>query len=321
MSYFGKLPSRGDFVKGRHNPQILKILDNWVAQSIELLAEDPRWKLIYDAHPALHFACVGSRSRLALAGHLRPSADGSGRRYPFLTAVQLDVERSLDFMINAPLLLGPWWRQTEGAVNKLVNASEPEAELQRLDNAALGVETDFSATQAHTAYSNFTQRHSLLRIEQMLNFDGHGVSVRRLILALGLLLQPVMASGVTHLEKGLTLPLPRDPAYQDLIAALWLDIVAQFFAKSDFELVLFVCPVQQRPRLVIGFNGLSPRSLHGVMHPQVYAEQNIEIDNPEWVEESVHSNYALYKLVSYLDQPQLPLSVVLSAFREVFIGA
>jgi type VI secretion system protein ImpM len=263
---------------------------------------------------------VGSRSRLAIAGHLRPSADSSGRRYPFLAAVQLDVERALDFMMGAPLLVGPWWRQTESAVNELTAAKEPEAELQRLEASVPGIETTFKDTHARITYSDFAEHFSLLRIEQMLSFDGRGVSMRRLILALGLLLQPVMTSGVTHLEKGLTLPLPRERAYQDLVAAFWLNIVAQFFVKNDFELVLLVCPVQQRPRLVIGFNGLSPRSLQGVMHPQVYAEQNIDIDNPEWVEDCVHNNYAMYKLVSYLDQPQLPLSVVLGAFREVFIG-
>ena len=40
-SYFGKLPSRGDFLKGQYNPQLLKVLDEWLAQGLELLAEDP----------------------------------------------------------------------------------------------------------------------------------------------------------------------------------------------------------------------------------------------------------------------------------------
>ena len=47
------------------------------------------------------------------------------------------------------------------------------------------------------------------------------------MLALGLLLQPVMASGSSHLEKGLTLPLPDDPFYRNLVATFWLDLVTR----------------------------------------------------------------------------------------------
>lgn len=320
MSYFGKLPTRGDFVKGLHNPQLLRVLDNWVSQCMELLSEDPRWKLIYDSAAPLHFVCLGSRSRLAIAGHLQPSRDESSRRYPFLVAVPLDVDKAVDFMGGAPALLQPWWEMAARRTSELAASPDPDAELKRLEAMPLAIETAFKGSTRQAAYLDFVRSNSLLRIEQMLHFDGHKVSLRRLILALGLLLQPVMASAVSHLEKGLALPLPRDPASQPLVATLWLDLVTQFFARADFELVVCILPVEGRPRLVIGFNGLSPRTLQGVIHPQVYAEQNIEIDNPEWVEESIHSNYAMYKLVSYLDQPQLPLEIVLAAFREVFIG-
>jgi len=320
LSYFGKLPSRGDFVKGHYNPQLLKALDQWVSQAMELLAEDPRWKAIYDNLPAMHFACVGSRTRLSVVGHLRPGTDSSSRRFPFLAAVPLEAEGALDFMVGAPMLLGPWWRRTAEAIATLATATELDDDLKRLESDSPRIDTAFGASSLRASYADFTRRHSLLRLEQMLAFDGHAVSVRRLILALGLLLQPVMGSGVNHLAKGLALPLPRDPVSQDRVATFWLELMAGFFARSDFELVLIVTPIDGRMRLVIGFDGLSPQGLHGVMHPQAYAERNIEIDNPEWVEDSVHSNHAMHKLVSYLDQPQLPLAIVLRAFRDVFIG-
>ncbi|MEJ8857264.1 type VI secretion system-associated protein TagF [Variovorax robiniae] len=320
LSYFGKLPMRGDFVKGIYNPQLLRVLDNWLSQGMELLSEDPRWKLIYDDAAPLHFVCLGSRSRLAIAGHVRPSHDESSRRYPFLVAVPLDVDKAIDFMSGAPALLQPWWDLVSLRVTDLATSSDMEADLRSLEAVPFHIDTAFKGSAAHSAYHDFIRDYSLLRIEQTLNFDGHKVSLRRMTLALGLLLQPVMASTVSHLEKGLTLPLPRDPLLQPMVATFWLDIVARFFAKADFELVLCVSAVSGLPRLIIGFNGLSPRTLQSVLHLQVHAEQNIEIDNPDWVEESIHSNYAMYKLVSYLEQPQLPLEIVLSAFREVFIG-
>lgn len=48
LSYFGKLPSRGDFVKSANNVQLLDTLDRWLAQGMELLAEAPDWKTTYD---------------------------------------------------------------------------------------------------------------------------------------------------------------------------------------------------------------------------------------------------------------------------------
>ena len=30
LDYFGKIPSRGDFVKSTQNPQLLQTLDRWV---------------------------------------------------------------------------------------------------------------------------------------------------------------------------------------------------------------------------------------------------------------------------------------------------
>ena len=33
IAYFGKIPSRGDFVKSAHNPQLLATLDRWIAES------------------------------------------------------------------------------------------------------------------------------------------------------------------------------------------------------------------------------------------------------------------------------------------------
>ncbi len=318
LSYFGKLPARGDFVKGVYNPQLLEVLDKWLSSAMELLSEDPRWKLIYDELPALRFICLGSRNSLAIAGHVCASRDASLRRYPFVTAVPLDVKAPLEFMGGAPLLLDECWHRMERGVDELISCAESDLDLKRFENTELAVETAFGEAAQYAAYDRFLKENSLLRIEQMLNAGGPQVSVRRLILAIGLLLQPVMTSAASYLEKGLSLPLPRNPVFQPLVAAYWLDLIAPFFANADFELVIFVCSINDRPRLVVGFNGLSPRSLQAVIHPQVYAQQNIEIDNAEWVEDNLHGSHEIYRLVSYLDQPQLPLRIILDAFREVF---
>lgn len=325
LSYFGKIPSRGDFIKGSYNPQVSKILDGWLSQTMELLAEDALWKSIYDRAQPLQYVCMGSRSKLAIAGFLAPSRDSAQRRYPLVLATPLEVDQALDFMAGVPLLLQPFWQKCQQVCSRLTYPEvDTEAQLRELDGLQIPVRAVFRETAEHGAYEAFIHGHNLLHLDQMLNPPGQAaeqnVSVRRLILALGLLLQPVMASAVSRLDKGLSLPLPMDPGSEALVASLWLDFVSRFVQRADFELAVFIGEVQDRRRLVIGFNGLSAKSLQSVFHPQVYVEHNIDIDNAEWVEDSIHSNYALYKLVSYLEQPQLPLEVVLGAFREVFIG-
>src|SRR5690606_25400719 len=64
LSYFGKLPSRGDFVRTPENHQLMVMLDRWAGGGLELLATDPGWKQLYDEAPPLHFAFLGSRSKL-----------------------------------------------------------------------------------------------------------------------------------------------------------------------------------------------------------------------------------------------------------------
>lgn len=321
LSYFGKIPARGDFIKGSYNPHVFKILDNWLSQTMELMAEDAHWKSIYDRTPPVRFVCLGSRSKLAIAGGLVASRDAAQRRYPLVMAAPLEVGQALDFMAGAPLLLQSYWHASlEAGARLAAGEGDADAELRQLDGMQFPIQPAFAGTAEHAAYAAFTRDYSLLRLEQMLNHPGQAVSVRRVILALGLLLQPVMASAVSHLDKGLTLPLPADGRHEGLVAALWLDFISRFLRRADFELAVFLGEIQGRRRLVVGFNGLSARSLQSVVHPQVYAEHNIDVDNAEWVEDSVHSNYALYKLVSYLEQPQLPLEIVLGAFREVFIG-
>ena len=36
VGYFGKIPSRGDFVKGSGNPALVKLLDDWLARAMDL---------------------------------------------------------------------------------------------------------------------------------------------------------------------------------------------------------------------------------------------------------------------------------------------
>lgn len=114
----------------------------------------------------------------------------------------MDVDEALDFMRGAPMLIGPYWDRMAVQVQSLAAGTDLDNELKKFEAIDPAIETGFKKSASRATYAAFTRDTSLLRIEQMLNFDGHKVSLRRAILALGLLLQPVMASAVSHLERG-----------------------------------------------------------------------------------------------------------------------
>jgi type VI secretion system protein ImpM len=320
IAYFGKIPSRGDFIKSANNTQLLDTLDRWLAQAMEMLAEDSRWKLTYDAWQPVQFAFLGSRSRLAIAGNLMASSDVSSRRFPFLAAGALEVDQPLNFIARSPLALSRLWSRASNQMRTLLDATDTAEALRSFGETQLSVDAGAGVQSYEASFADFTELQTLSALEGMLRQNGQPIQLRRTMLALGLLLQPVMASGSSRIEKGLTLPLPADPLYRSLVASFWLDLVSRFLGRADFELALFIGEIAGKHRIVIGFNGASSKTLHSVMSPDAYLEQNINIDDPEWVEAHVNAQQGVAKLSSYLDQPQLSLRVALDTFREVFIG-
>ena len=318
IGYFGKIPSRGDFVKGSDNPALVKLLDDWLARAMDLMMADTQWKSRYDAVAPLHFVIAGPRRRHAIAGHIVASSDASGRRFPFLMTGMLDVAKPDAFVASAPQMLGVLWSRLEALSKGLVAAPDADALLQ----AAAGqiVELDLRSNAHAAAFADFIELQSLDTLQALLAQAGYAGSVRRVLLALGLLLQPVLASSTSRLEKSLVLPLPADPLYRGLVGAYWMHAIAPFLARADFELALFVTRLGAQPRLVLGFGGASAHTLQAVMDPQAASERHIAFDDLDWVEDQVGTDYAVAKLSRHLERPGVSLKSALDALCAAFIG-
>jgi type VI secretion system protein ImpM len=319
VGYFGKIPSRGDFVKGSDNPALIKVLDDWLAQAMDLMSADARWKLNYDALAPLHFAFIGPRRRHAIAGHIVASSDQSSRRFPFLMMSTMEVPEPGAFVQDAPLVLNRLWNRLESLSLSVVGAADASAPLQAA--ASHVVDLDLRTTAYDAAFADFLDLQSIGALDALLAQSGFKGSVRQVLLALGVLLQPVMASSSSRLEKSLLLPLPSDPMYRNLVAAFWMHLITPFLARADFELALFIARIDQRPVLVLGFSGASAQTLRAIMDPQAGLERHIAFDDLEWVEEQVNDDYAIQKLSTYLSQSTLSLKSALDSLRAAFIGS
>ena len=318
IGYFGKIPSRADFVKGGSDPKVLQVLDEWLARSMDMLSTDARWKLTYDAVQPLNFALFGPRRRAAIAGHISASSDQSSRRFPFLMAGSIDVDEPSAFAANSPLVLTRLWNRLENLSGGVLGAEDAAGPLQALNGNT--VELDLRATAYDAAFADFLELQTVGGLDAMLAQAGFACSVRQILLALGMLLQPVMASSSSRLEKSLVLPLPTDPIYRYLVAAFWMHVVTPFLARADFELSLFVTRLEDKPVLVLGFSGASPQTLLGIMDPRVGEDHHISFDHLDWVEEQVNEDYAIQKVSAYLDQSGLSLKSARDSLRTSFIG-
>lgn len=319
ISYFGKLSSRGDFLKAPgSNHQLISMLDHWAGQSLELLSQDVAWKQLYDMGHPLNFAVLGSRSRGAIAGHLLPSSDASGRRFPFMTAVSMDVPQPLAFLSRSPLAFSRVWARLERETLVARDAPDPTTPLSELVDNRANVNVLYEAL--NPAFQDFLEMQTLESLESLLGVHDGSVSVRRIMLALGILLQPVMSSGAARIGKGLFLPLPRDPLYRNLVSTFWLDLISGFLARADFELLLLLRQ-GPHPALFVGFSGVQGRGLQAMFDPRVVEQDFIPLSDPDWVEDHAHDDPALKKLSTYTGQGNLSLRTARNTFRETFLGA
>jgi type VI secretion system protein ImpM len=312
IGYFGKLPARADFIKAADNLALASLLDDWLAEVMNLLSADPRWKLNYDAMPPLDFAFVGTCSRRAIAGHLAASSDLSQRRYPFLSMSAVEVDEPSSFMPRSPLILAPLWEAQCQLTTDVMAADAPDVPLQTLAAERVDINTADESHAHH--FTDFLDRHTIAALEAMLA----SLSVRRTILAIGLLLQPVRRSGAERLDKSLVLPLPAASRQRYLVATFWLDLITPFLQKADFELGLFLAELRGQPSLVIGFGGAAPETLAAIIDPESAAEHQISFDYAGWVDELIAGDARVQKLSAYLEQGQLSLRSVQALFHETF---
>lgn len=312
IDYFGKIPARADFIKASHNLALVSLLDDWLAEVMNLLTADPRWKQHYDATRPLHFAFVGTRSRRAIAGHIVASGDASQRRYPFLAMSAIDVDAPEAFLPRCPIVLAPLWRGLGFLAAAVLDASEPEPCLRAL--AATTFTLDAGAHEHDQAFTHFLDSHNVSGLEALLG----RAKVRQTILALGLLLQPVHRSGATRLDKSLVLPLPQSPDQRFPVAAFWLDLIAPFLRQADFELGLFVADVAQQAVLVVGFGGAAPETLQAIIDPQYASEHLISFEDTAWVDELIAGDADVQTLSAYLEQGQLSLRSAHALFHDTF---
>lgn len=317
VTCFGKVPSQGDFVRGDGAYVLIESLDRWSSSALELLAEDNRWKAYYDAALPIEFGLIGAEERVSLLGVWQPSCDLSHRRYPFIAVAALERDDSVAFRC-APALASGIYAQIGGLASLAVSGQDIGEIFEKarlIDAARL-----FERSRLEDHLGQFVRRTTLAALAEILARSTN--DVRQIILAIGLLFQPIVGQTTINISKQLVLPLPgRDSPSYHLVAALWLYLVTAFFAQSSVELQYLIGVTRGKSSMLLGFNGQAAESLAAFVS-QESAGGWVDLVDASWVEThpALSSQFGVSKLASYLEQNDLSLEVIINCYREVFLG-
>lgn len=316
--YFGKIVSRGDFVKSASGAHVIALIDKWAAQGMEMLLANAAWKTYYDNAGAIDFLFIALRRKHAICGCLIPSGDASSRRFPFITATLFETEDAAAFLPFSALALERHFGHQRALAHHAAKTHDAADTLVKLNDVPFDTESAQGGVQ--NAYGAFLLNTSITDLSDSLRLEEGQPALRRMILAVGYLLQPILTNFATPPQKGLALPLPYDPAQLALVKTLWLDLISVFLCRSDFELSVFSCTHYGKPKLIVTFNGTTPSAFLALFEEHVAQEHLIDVCQSAWVEDYVHQDPAAFKLSSYMEHGNLTLRQMVETFRQSFFG-
>jgi len=148
--FYGKLPSRGDFISRRLPRRFLESWDLWLQQALshsrQQLGEE--WLDSYLTSPLWRLALgPGICGESALMGVLMPSVDRVGRYFPLLIGIPLHSGGNL---LTLATQAADWFQQAE----QIALAALDEKDLNAFDEqvAALGAPAIDNVDAAHAYY-------------------------------------------------------------------------------------------------------------------------------------------------------------------------
>jgi type VI secretion system protein ImpM len=314
--YFGKVVSRGDFIKSAAGTRVIALIDNWIAQGMEQLASSPGWKTRYDSGSTVDFLFLGTRRRHAICGALKPSQDTSFRRFPFIAATLFEIDDPFAFLPLSPLVLGQHVDRLRAFVDQSVGTSEPGLSLESFD--ALRFDQRFSSDALNELYRQFLGNTSLAKLADVLSSNMSTATVRHMILATGYLLHPILTNYAIPPQNAIALPIPEDLRSLAMVKSFWLRLVNVFLSRAEFELALFSCTNSGKRRLIISFNGVTPNLFRALFDDELAQNYFVDVSESAWVDGHARRDSAGAKLSSYLNLEDLSLIHLEETFRQSF---
>lgn len=314
--YFGKIPSRSDFVKSTSGTKVIGLMDQWIAHGMELLMAMPDWKTSFDSAGPFDFLFLGMKRKHAIHGTMVPSRDTSARRFPLIAATSFELVNPLQFLRLGSLALDGMCRSRRNAMRHAIEAQDMPYSLELLNSRM--TDSDFQIQDAEARCTSYLAAQSLASLGAMLTSDVNAVPLRHMVLTLGNMLLPLRAASAAAPQKAIALPLPQWEADRIDAMAFWLQLVSVCIMGSSVELSLFSGMHLGCPRVIIAFNGVTPLIFQSLFDEQAANDSLIDLAQTRWNEEHDAAYPSCAALSSHLKHQELSALQLVASFRNTF---
>jgi type VI secretion system protein ImpM len=269
FAVFGKLPGRADFLRVNASLPVCEELDESLHAALAELAWAPGWQEHYDRLPVHDLFWASERSGTAFLGSAIPSQDSSGRRYPFLAGLVLDLQ---DARKRGPLLplAGELLLNQVRHFLQVAVTCEPEVRhlVEYLRVQASGRGHDFLDEEiTFDLYRKFLGKEPWWELGRSLSAEAPEAALQVALLHL-LFHTYATPKGLGLGQRSASLPLLAEPGRTGLHLVGWLDVLQHLSAASPsrtWNRQWLVRQHAQRPKLLAHPGAASSRELAGML--------------------------------------------------------
>lgn len=314
--YFGKFPSRGDFIKCAGNSKLLQQIDDWLSKSFMDVNDNDIRAEKYRQIQQLHFTLTSTQPDLgSLSGSILPSQDTSGRLFPFLYAGLVRLSNPKAFIQHLPVESEKSWLASYETAQRVIESQQDSAALSLLKSSELSYGYD-----SNIDYYEFLRVTSIMRAEQLYEHVEEDYSLANSLIALGLLFQPVVSQGFANLRKFLRFQLPVERAEAMQMATFWVDMLSSFLRNHPVNLLCVLTKQADSWYMLIGFHGLESKLLSSVIAQIWHDETWINMNDSAWITDYINSDAGLERFYDVLSDQTQSLFEVRNLFKEIFAG-
>lgn len=322
LVYFGKLPSRGDFVRARSNLFETNAIDQWVSQAIALsdsILPDPSANDNDNKEsPFLYFSHVDTVSGQIITGVLLPSQDSSGRRYPVIGFGVMHLDKPKNWMKYLPIKSLALWDDIQQALLVAKQATDSAQMIEKLNSCQLTIDN-----HASTQYYEFINTVSLQQVAVLMDVTKSQLAQQ--IIATGLLFLPTFSKGFSGLNKIIHWSLPTSKSQAIYLATFWHDLIHGFYQPHKLSLNTYLYQDVERYKLLMSFIKPDGQLLSQLADIETYATQGwpddwVAIASSDWTQGYIDNDIGLSRFNKMLSQDDLSLYEVRQLFKRTFLA-
>ena len=318
LGYFGKLPSRADFVRYNATAPVYRLFDEWIQGGLRqsLSGQFAEYDRAYSAAGPSSFLYYPSEGAGPLIGVIQPSTDQAGRKYPFYVSSGLDDYDLSESPTSAlPFTFSPLF---DAAASLIVEAREHGATTDMITEQIrlINERSSFSMSGSgamEAAYSDTTFGDLCTAIWGGF-FESRKYAAFKNVLDL---LVSLRDQGQPRFSYGLEFPLASGPLMQTS-AAFWLDVCSRLLGMKHFKPTLFINHGygldEHPPSMYLYFShppGIAFLNIAQALykHDSLYTLDSIGNRNPAELALSIPADFGLV-----IESADLPLSQTLDGF-------